>query len=87
MHRLVIIGAETGRRKNKTVPEWEWVRKIVLEAGKNGVPVFMKESLVPVAGEENMCRECFSGFCDGSGLESSTILKTQKNKDSINEEG
>jgi len=138
----IIIGAETGRRKDKTVPEWEWVRKIVDEAGKNGVPVFMKDSLVPVAGEENMCREfpvqlknpdispkmyeklygiccmckahlkkssmvtllarvkrgeqpkqygfmckeCFIGFCNRSGLESSTILNIQKNNNGINKE-
>ncbi len=63
----VIIGAETGRRKGKTVPEWEWIRKILLEAGKNGVPVFMKDSLVPVAGEGNMCRE-FPAQLKNSGI-------------------
>lgn len=53
----VIIGAETGRRKDKTAPQLEWVRKIVLEADNNGIPVFMKDSLVPVVGEENMRRD------------------------------
>lgn len=53
----VIIGAETGRRKDKTVPQLEWVMKIVLEADKNGIPVFMKDSLVPVVGEENMRKD------------------------------
>lgn len=53
----VIIGAETGRRKDKTVPQLEWIRKIVLEADKNGLPVFMKDSLIPIVGEKNMRRE------------------------------
>jgi len=53
----VIIGAETGRRRDKTVPQMEWVRKIVLEADKNGIPVFMKESLKPIVGKENMRRD------------------------------
>lgn len=53
----VIIGAETGRRKGKTVPQPEWVRKIVSEADKNGIPVFMKDSLIPIVGEENMRRD------------------------------
>lgn len=53
----VIIGAETGRRKGKTVPQLEWVRKIVSEADKNGIPVFMKDSLIPIVGEENMRRD------------------------------
>lgn len=53
----VIIGAETGRRKDKTVAQWDWVRKIVLEADKRNIPVFMKESLISVVGEKNMRRE------------------------------
>lgn len=53
----VIIGAETGRRTEKTVPQLEWVRKIVLEADKNGLPVFMKNSLLPIVGKENMRRD------------------------------
>lgn len=53
----VIIGAETGKRKDKTVPQLEWVKKIVLEAERNGIPVFMKDSLLPIVGEENMRRD------------------------------
>lgn len=53
----IIIGAETGRRKDKVIPECEWIRKIVLEADKAGLPVFMKDSLVPIVGEENMRRD------------------------------
>lgn len=53
----IIIGAETGRNKNKIVPEFEWIKDIVLEADKNAVPVFMKDSLIEIVGEENMRRE------------------------------
>lgn len=53
----VIIGAETGRRKDKIVPQLDWVKKIVLEADKNGLPVFMKDSLIPIVGEQNMRRD------------------------------
>lgn len=53
----VIIGAETGRRKDKAVPQLEWIRKIVLEADKNGLPIFMKDSLLPIVGKEYMRRD------------------------------
>lgn len=41
----LIIGAETGNRKNKVVPKKEWLEKLVSECGKYGIPVFMKSSL------------------------------------------
>ena len=53
----VILGAETGHRKEKVVPEFDWVKSIVLWADTQGVPVFMKESMVPIVGEKNMRRE------------------------------
>lgn len=49
----VIIGAETGRRKNKVVPERKWIEDIVNEC-RNAyypVPVFMKSSLADIWGE------------------------------------
>lgn len=53
----VIIGAETGNRKEKVVPEKEWIEEIVEQCDKTKTPVFMKDSLVPIIGEENMRRE------------------------------
>lgn len=53
----IIIGAETGRNKNKVVPKSDWVKDIVLMADESGIPVFMKDSLIPVIGEDNMRRE------------------------------
>lgn len=53
----VIVGAETGNRKNKVIPRKEWVENIVKDTDRASIPVFMKESLVPIIGEENMRRD------------------------------
>ncbi len=55
--KWIIIGAETGNRKNKVVPQKEWIDHIVTYCDENGIPVFMKDSLIPIVGEENMRRE------------------------------
>ncbi len=55
--RWVIIGAETGNRKGKVVPQKEWVDKICEAADITHMAVFMKDSLIPIVGEENMRRE------------------------------
>ena len=47
----VIIGAETGRRKDKVVPERKWIEDIVNECRENEKPVFMKSSLAQIWGE------------------------------------
>lgn len=44
----VIIGSETGRRKNKVVPKREWIDDIVNECREVDIPVFMKSSLANV---------------------------------------
>lgn len=46
-----IIGAETGRRKNKVTPERKWIEDIVNECRKHNKPVFMKSSLAEIWGE------------------------------------
>lgn len=48
----LIIGAETGNRKGKTVCKREWVEHIVEYADKAGKPVFMKESLRKIMGAD-----------------------------------
>jgi len=55
--KWIIIGAETGNRKNKVIPKKEWVYNICRAADKAGLPVFMKDSLIPIVGEKNMRRE------------------------------
>lgn len=46
----IIIGAETGNRKNKVVPTASWIMEIVQNAEKTNTPVFMKESLREIMG-------------------------------------
>ena len=53
----IIIGAETGKRRKKVIPKAEWIYEIVKEADRKGIPVFMKDSLLPIVGKENMRRD------------------------------
>lgn len=47
----VIIGAETGHRKDKIVPKRKWIENIVSDCKKEDIPVFMKSSLADIWGE------------------------------------
>ena len=53
----IIIGAETGNRKGKVTPKKEWIDTICNAADITHTPVFMKDSLIPIVGEQNMRRE------------------------------
>lgn len=53
----IILGAETGRGRNKVCPEPGWIKEIVRYADSAGVPVFMKKSLEQIVGEGNMRRD------------------------------
>lgn len=53
----VIIGAETGKREGKVKPERSWIEAIRTECEIKGTPVFMKDSLAGIVGEENMVRQ------------------------------
>ena len=53
----IIVGAETGNRKDKVIPQKEWINVIAADCDDYGKPVFMKDSLVPIIGEKNMRRE------------------------------
>lgn len=50
--KLIIIGAETGTRKNKVIPKKEWVDNIVKFCDENNIKVFMKESLREIMGND-----------------------------------
>lgn len=50
--QAVIIGAETGNRKDKVIPKKEWIDDIVKCCDKAKVRVFMKESLRNLMGED-----------------------------------
>jgi hypothetical protein len=53
----VIIGAETGNRRGKVFPKNEWIDDIVKFCDAHEIPVFMKDSLLPIVGPENMRRD------------------------------
>lgn len=48
----IIVGAETGNRKNKVTPEKSWIMELVDCAKKTGTPIFMKESLRRIMGDD-----------------------------------
>jgi protein gp37 len=52
----LIIGAETGNRKDKITPRKKWIENICA-ADSSAIPIFMKDSLVPIVGAEAMRRE------------------------------
>lgn len=41
----VILGAETGNRKDKVIPRREWVDQITAFCAENEIPVFYKGNL------------------------------------------
>lgn len=47
----IIVGAETGRRKDKVIPKREWIEKLVDLCRRAGIPIFMKSSLTDIWGE------------------------------------
>ena len=53
----VIVGAETGKRKEKIKPKKEWIENLAETCDYAGIPLFMKDSLAPIMGEENIRRE------------------------------
>lgn len=55
--KWIILGAETGRRKEKVTPEREWIKKITDDCDEGGIPLFMKDSLIPIVGGDDMRRE------------------------------
>ncbi|GHV42976.1 hypothetical protein FACS1894187_25370 [Synergistales bacterium] len=53
----IIIGAETGNRHGKVVPQKAWIDDITQCADDEGILVFYKKSLIPIVGVGNMRRE------------------------------
>ena len=58
----VVIGTETGRRKNKSVSRPEWVWNLTDQAKALGISVFKKDDLLPVMGEDQMIQELPPAF-------------------------
>ena len=53
----IVIGTETGNRKGKSYSRPEWVLSIAEQAKAHGIPVFMKEDLLQIMGDERMIQE------------------------------
>lgn len=53
----IIIGAENGNGRGKVVPKKSWIEAIVEYADRVGIPVFMKDSIADVIGQNNMRRD------------------------------
>jgi protein gp37 len=51
MSNWVIVGVESGNRKNKVIPEREWIKKISYACEITNTPLFMKDSLKDIWGE------------------------------------
>lgn len=49
--KWIIIGAENGNRKDKIVPKREWIENIVEAASITRIPIFMKNSLKELMGD------------------------------------
>lgn len=52
MSDWVIVGAETGNRKGKVAPCKEWIDEIAAECKRRGKPLFMKDSLHDLMGDD-----------------------------------
>ena len=50
--RWVIVGAETGRRNKRVIPEKKWIDEIAEACKRCGTPIFMKESLREIMGDD-----------------------------------
>jgi protein gp37 len=55
--KWIIVGAETGNSKDKTVPLEVWIERLAKDCANREIPLFMKDSLIPIVGVENMRRE------------------------------
>ncbi|MCD7891582.1 MAG: phage Gp37/Gp68 family protein [Ruminococcus sp.] len=52
----VIVGAETGNRKGKIIPQASLIERITEKSIRMSIALFMKDSLLSIVGEENMFR-------------------------------
>ena len=48
----IIVGAETGNRKGRVVPKKDWIDGVVSVGKEYNIPVFMKESLRGMMGDD-----------------------------------
>ena len=66
----IVVGTMTGAMSRKVRTEPEWALSLTRQAHQNHIPVFWKEDLVPVMGEEQMVQELPEAF--------NNVLEAQK---------
>ena len=71
----IVVGTMTGAMKKKVHTEPAWAYSLAEQAHVKGIPVFMKEDLVPIIGEENMIQELPAAF--------NKVLEEQKKWNSL----
>ena len=53
----VIIGAETGNRRSRVEPMFEWIKDLVVECDYAAIPVFMEDSLIGIVPKQSMRKD------------------------------
>lgn len=53
----MIVGAETGHRKNKVVPEKDWIDSLIANARAENIPIFVKHTISERFGSSYELRE------------------------------
>lgn len=53
----IVIGTMTGAKSKKIKTNPDWAKSLLEQAHELSIPVFMKEDLIPIMGEENMIQE------------------------------
>jgi protein gp37 len=48
----LIVGAETGNRKNKIIPKYEWIEQLKVDCKDGDIPIFLKDNLKPIMGND-----------------------------------
>ncbi|GAJ16083.1 unnamed protein product, partial [marine sediment metagenome] len=52
----LIIGAETGNRRDRIIPQRNWIEEIYKHCRDSNIPILMKDNLKPIWGE-NLIQE------------------------------
>ena len=58
----IVVGTMTGAQSRKVHTEPSWAHSLTEQAHKNNIPVFWKEDLIPIMGEEPMTQELPEAF-------------------------
>ena len=74
----VVVGTMTGAQSRRVHTEPAWALSLTEQAHARGIPVFWKEDLVPIMGEENMIQQMPEAF--NRVLEAQSTWKSKQSK-------